>query len=87
MGELQVIFDELNLAISTSEIKVAFKQLRNGASAGPDLFLNEFFKNGSDSLICYLQNLFNKIFEVGYFPENGLKASSYLFSKKVTRMT
>ena len=69
LGELQVIFDELNLAISTNEIKVAIKQLRNGASAGPDLFLNEFFKNGSDSLICYLQNLFNKIFELGYFPE------------------
>ena len=38
MGEMQVIFDELNLAISTIEIKVALKQMRNGASAGPDLF-------------------------------------------------
>ena len=42
-GKFQIMFDELNLAISGDEIKMAIKQLRNGASAGPDLFLNEFF--------------------------------------------
>ena len=68
-GEFQIMFDELNLAISGDEIKMAIKQLRNGASAGPDLFLNECFKKGSNVLISYIQNLFNKIFEIGYFPE------------------
>ena len=68
-GEFQIMFDELNLAISGDEIKMAIKQLRNGSSAGPDLFLNEFFKKGSNVLISYIQNLFNKIFEIGYFPE------------------
>ena len=33
------------------------------------MFLNEFLKNGTNSLIEYLHNLFNKIFELGYFPE------------------
>ena len=68
-GELQVMFEELNLPISLEEIKKGVRQLRNGASAGPDLFLNEFLKNGTNGLITYLHNLFNKIFEIGYFPE------------------
>ena len=67
-GEYQVMFAELNVEISYLEIKKAVKQLRNGASAGPDLFLNEFFKNGNDTLIVYIYTLFNKIFELGFFP-------------------
>ena len=43
-GELQVMFEELQLSISLEEIKDGVRQLRNGASAGPDLFLNEFLK-------------------------------------------
>ena len=38
------MFEELNIPISYSEILLAVKQLRNGASAGPDLLLNEFLK-------------------------------------------
>ena len=68
-GELQVMFEELNLLISVEEIMKGVGQLRNGASAGPDLFLNEFLKNGTTGLITYLHNLFNKVFEMGYFPE------------------
>ena len=34
------------------------------------IFLNEFLKNGTNSLIEYLHNLFNKIFKLGYFPEH-----------------
>ena len=68
-GEYQVMFNELNVEISYEEIKKAVKQLRNGASAGPDLYINEFFKNGTDIMINYIYMLFNKIFELGYFPE------------------
>lgn len=68
-GEFQVMFDELNLPISMEEIKLGVSQLRNGTSAGPDLFLNEFLKNGTQMLITYIHTLFNKIFEIGYFPE------------------
>ena len=69
-GELQIMFDELNISISYDEIRRATKQLRTGASAGPDLMLNEFLKNGSTELLTYIYNLFNRIFEIGYFPEN-----------------
>lgn len=68
-GEIQVMFDELNLPITIQEIKKGVSQLRNGASAGPDLLLNEFLKKGTDALLAYLHALFNKIFEIGYFPE------------------
>ena len=68
-GEFQIIFDELNSDILKDEILTAIKQLRNGASSGPDMLLNEFFKNGSASLINYLLALFNKLFHMGYFPE------------------
>ena len=69
-GEYQIMFEELNGAITYLEMKKAVKQLRNGASAGPDLFLNEFFKNGNDTLMKYIYTLLNKLFELGYFPKS-----------------
>ena len=41
-------------------------------SAGPDLLLNEVLKHGSDTLITYtsILQLFNKAFDLGYFPES-----------------
>lgn len=69
-GEFQIMFDELNGEISRTELLAAIKQLRNGASSGPDLWLNEFFKNGTESLMNYLHTLFNKLFLLGYFPES-----------------
>ena len=68
-GEFQIIFNELNTDISVEEIKTAIKQLRNGASGGPDLWLNEFFKKSSEILFSYVHNLFNKLFQAGYFPQ------------------
>ena len=63
------MFEQLNLPISYEEIKRGVGQLRNGASVGPDLFLNEFLKRGTNSLLEYIHTLCNKIFELGYFPE------------------
>ena len=60
------MFDELNGEILRTELLTAIKQLRNGASSGPDLLLNECFKIGSETLVTYLHNLF----QMGYFPEN-----------------
>ena len=68
-GAFQVMFEELNAEISLFEIQKAVKQLRNGASGGPDLFLNEVFKNGSDTLLKYIHTHFNNLFEIGYFPD------------------
>ena len=68
-GEFQIMFDELNTVILKTELITAIKQLRNGTSSGPDILLNVFFKNGSETLINYLHALFNKLFQMGYFPE------------------
>ena len=56
-GEFQIMFDELNGEILRTELLTAIKQLRNGASSGPDLLLNEFFKIGSENF-SYLFALF-----------------------------
>ena len=41
----------------------------NGKSAGPDKLINGFFIHGNIYLCPILCNLFNKLFETGYFPE------------------
>ena len=69
-GEIQIMFEELNVPITVEEIRKCIKELKNGASAGPDLILNEFLKRGTNGLLQYLLNLYNKLFEIGYFPEN-----------------
>lgn len=81
-GEFQVMFDELNTPISMEEIKLGVSQLHNGKSAGPDLFLNEFLKNGTNILITYIHTLFNKIFETGYFPETWVEGHIIPIFKK-----
>ena len=69
-SETQIMFDELNNNITVEEITRAINQLKNGRSGGPDKFLNEFFIHGSFALIPYLYSIFNKILNLGYFPES-----------------
>ena len=45
--------------------------VKNGKSDGPDMLLNEFFIHGVNELLHYLYNLFNKILDLGHFPEVG----------------
>ena len=66
---MEIIFDELNITITETEICKAIKQLKNGKSGGPDMLLNEFFIHGVNELLHYLYNLFNKILDFGHFPE------------------
>ena len=68
-GELEVMFQELNVEISLNEIRKGVKSLKCGKSSGPDLLLNEFLKYGINSLIEYMHILFNKIFDTGIFPD------------------
>ena len=67
-GELQVMFEELNLSISLEEIKDGVRQLRNGCKCRSRSFLKRIFEKGTNELITYMHSLFNKIFELGYFP-------------------
>ena len=62
------MFDELNFEISYLEIFKACRELSINKSGGPDFVLNEFFKYGINETVFYLCNLFNTIFEKGYFP-------------------
>ena len=39
-GELGIMFDELNVAISMQEIRKAVQLLKNGKCSGPDLLIN-----------------------------------------------
>ena len=62
------MFDELNVVFTEHEIIKSIKQLKTNRSAGPDLMLNEFFINGKNELTPTICKLFNKLFEIGYFP-------------------
>ncbi|MEW8542097.1 MAG: reverse transcriptase family protein, partial [Candidatus Thiodiazotropha sp.] len=67
--EAQVMFDELNVDITSNEIKKAIAQLKQNRSGGPDALLNEFFIHGAEQLLPYLHELFNTILKTGYFPK------------------
>ena len=69
-NEFGIMFDELNIRISQEEVIKSIKQLKANKSGGPDKLINEFFIHGKDILVPTLCNLFNKVFECGYFPED-----------------
>ena len=64
------MFEELYFEITNQELLKSIKQLRNNSSGGPDLLLNEFFKNGSNVLLPYLHKLFNSCLTRGHFPDS-----------------
>ena len=66
--EFNVMFDELNILFTDHEIIKSINQLKTNRSAGPDLLLNEFFIYGKNELTPTICRLFNKLFEIGYFP-------------------
>ena len=76
------MFNKLYTEILKTELITAIKQLYNGASSEPDLLLNEFLKNGSETLIHYLHALSNKLFQMGNFPDYGLRDILYQYLKK-----
>ena len=65
-SELQIMFSELNLEITLSEIKKAVRQLKLVRSGGSDLFINELLYYGNDVLCRTLYVMFNNVFKVGY---------------------
>ena len=58
------------MILTQEEISKAISQLKTNKSSGPDRLINEFFINGKSVLLPTLCNLFNKIFEIGLFPES-----------------
>ena len=68
-NEFNIMFEELNLPFTHDELLKSIKHLNSDKSGGPDMYLNEFFIHGKNVLSSHLLKLFNKIFEIGYFPE------------------
>ena len=64
--ELNVMFAELDVAFTSSELDKAISELSLIGIAGSDGFLNEFLIYGRDAFSVYL---FNKILDIGYFPD------------------
>ena len=67
--EFRLMFEELNLEFLEGDIERSIKQLKANKSGGPDKLINEFFIHGNQILQSTICNLFNKIFDLGYFPE------------------
>jgi hypothetical protein len=55
--------------LHVKEIKGGITRLKAGKTGGPDLILNEFIKEGSNTLVLTLTKLFNKILNSGKFPK------------------
>ena len=49
--------------------------------------LNEFFRNGNDTLMKYIYTLFNKIFELVYFPKSWSDGFKVPIHKKGIKMS
>ena len=69
-NEFSVMFVELNLPFTNEQLAKAIGQLRTNKSSGADKLINEFFISGKNLLNPTLLILFNKLFAMGYFPEN-----------------
>ena len=69
-NEFNVMFKELNEGFSIDEVTKAINQLKTNKSGGPDLLLNEFLMHGKHVLAPCILSLFNKLFELEYFPDS-----------------
>ena len=70
LNVLHPTYPELNDDITFDEVKRAINNLnRNKSSCPSDNLLNEYFLETSDILIGHLTDLFNVIFNAGYFPQ------------------
>ena len=63
------MFDELNTSFSEDEVIKSVKQLKSNKAGGPDKIINEFLIHGRQILVPTICKLFNKIYDMSYFPE------------------
>ena len=84
-GELQIMFEELNVEISRSEIIKGCKELQCGKAGGPDLLLNEFFKYGIDFYWIIFTIYLMLFLILAISPSNGQRVTLYRFIKRVIR--
>jgi hypothetical protein len=77
-----VTCDQLNNPITTHEIILAIKALKNEKAAGPDGLISEFYKHSTDAILPFLLELFNNIFDKSTFPDDWSMAVLHPLHKK-----
>jgi hypothetical protein len=58
----------LDNPITENEVKAALKNLKAGKAEGLDGICGELLKHASSAIVPFLTKLFNKMFNMGYFP-------------------
>ena len=66
--------DSLDCDISAEEVQQAVSALNNNKAAGPDGLIGEFYKYSPPCIIIFLTKYFNKLFELGQFPDEWLES-------------
>ena len=77
--ENNFIFEELDKPFSEAEVNAAIKRMK---SAPNDLLLNEFFIESADILVGHITDIFNSIYDSGYFPQSWSEGSIVPLLKK-----
>lgn len=67
VGEIEVVFEELESDIFLNEIEDVIKILKLGKSYGLDGIINEYFIEFKDILVFFVYIIFNVLFRIGYF--------------------
>ena len=80
--EFCIMFEELNSNFSHVDVLKAIKQLKTNKSGGPDKLIDEMFIHSKNVLVPTLCNLFNKLFEIGKFPDDWSKGYVIPLHKK-----
>ncbi|XP_060585357.1 uncharacterized protein LOC132741248 [Ruditapes philippinarum] len=68
-----VIYEELDGVITSEEILKAIKSLKRGKAGSLDHLINEYFIEAGDILIGHIVDIFNNIFDSGYFPDQWME--------------
>ena len=75
----------LGKRISRDEVTASIRNLEPGKSAGPDEIISEMLKHAHDSVIEFLIQLFNKLYDEGIFPTEWSKSIMVPIHKKGRR--
>ena len=63
-----------NDAITKEEVQAGIKHLKSGKSAGPDKIVGEMLKQRNTTVVEFIVQLFNNMFEKGHFPSEWAKS-------------
>ena len=75
-------YQELDRRITYQEIEKVVRDLKRNKSYASDNLLNEYFIESVDILSSLLEDLFNNIFNSGYFPDSWCEGTIIHLKKK-----